>query len=160
MYSTHPPLPATLAQVLAHRHPGVVRRYCKEHHATPEEAGEVFREMLKWLYLCARSQTDHPGGFPCAIYPEVEKIDWMWHTFLLFTRDYADFCERNFGFFIHHTPGDEDDTPVDEDTYCALLEQQYTFVCDVLGVDTLTAWYDECRYAAQPPAEGRRGLKQ
>ena len=76
----------------------------------------------------------------------------MWHTFLLFTRDYADFCARYFGFFLHHAPADEDEdvAPVDDDTYRATLERQYAFVCDVLGPDTLTAWYDECRYA--PPA--------
>jgi hypothetical protein len=29
-------------------------------------------------------------------------IDEMWHTHILRTRDYADFCAANFGGFIHH----------------------------------------------------------
>jgi hypothetical protein len=37
----------SLARVLAYRHPEVVRRYCKEHHASPKEGQAIFREMLK-----------------------------------------------------------------------------------------------------------------
>jgi hypothetical protein len=28
----------------------------------------------------------------------------MWHTFLLFTKDYKNFCEDNLGMFINHEP--------------------------------------------------------
>ncbi|WP_413809807.1 glycine-rich domain-containing protein [Streptomyces sp. OE57] len=33
-------------------------------------------------------------------------IDIGWHTFILHTRDYADFCQRVAGHFIHHVPTD------------------------------------------------------
>ena len=142
---------ATLEDWLSYRHPGVIRRYCKEHHASTQEGEEVFREMLKWLYLCSRSLAGGPDGIPCAITPEIEKIDWMWHTFLLFTMDYADFCERYAGFFLHHFPTEgeeaEDGTALDEDEVRAELEQRYGFIYDVLGEETLTAWYDERRYS-------------
>jgi len=141
--------PAGLDEVLAYRNPGVVRRFLKEHDATPEEAAEIFREMLKWLYLCSRSTAEGPQGLVCVMYAEIEKIDWMWHTFLLFTQDYAEFCERYFGFFLHHVPAeDEEQTPVDEDAFRVELEQQYGLVHDVLGEETLTAWYEQRRYAA------------
>jgi hypothetical protein len=150
MFPTTTEQAVTIAEVLAYRHPGVVRRYCKDHHATPQEAEEVFREMLKWLYLCAQSAQD-PEGTGCAISPEIEKIDWMWHTFLLFTWDYATFCERYFGFFLHHVPNEDEDegsAATDDETTRAQLERQFGLVYDVLGEETLTAWYDECRYAA------------
>jgi hypothetical protein len=141
--------PVSLEEVLRYRHPGVVRRYVQDHQATPEEAAELFREMLKWLYLCARGTTGGPEGLILAVHPEIEKIDWMWHTFLLFTRDYAEFCDRHFGLFIHHVPDEgEEDEPADEDAVRAALERQYAFVYDVLGAETLTAWYGDCRYAA------------
>jgi hypothetical protein len=142
--------PIALADVLAYRNPGVVRRYCREHAATQQEAEEVFRETLKWLYLCYRSATDGPEGFACTMLPEIEKIDWMWHTFLLFTRDYAEFCERYFGMFLHHVPNEAEDAALpDDETLRATLQEQYAFVYDVLGEDTLTAWYDRCRYTVQ-----------
>ena len=73
----------SLADVLAYRHPGVIRRYAKEHDASPPEAEELFREMLKWLYLAYRSTTDAEGSAGCAMTAEIEKINHMWHTFLL-----------------------------------------------------------------------------
>jgi hypothetical protein len=140
--------PATLDDVLRYRHPGVVRRYRKEHGGSQLEADEVFRQTLKWLYLCHRALTAGPDGFACAISPELEKIDRMWHVFLLFTLDYADFCERHFGAFLHHVPDEaEEETPVEEEGLRERVARQFGLVYDVLGEATLTAWYDECRYA-------------
>ena len=83
--------------------------------------------------------------------PELAKIDAMWHTFILFTRDYADFCEHHFGVFLHHVPeveGDEGTEAAEDDAAIrARLEQQFALVYDVLGAETLQRWYDECRYA-------------
>jgi hypothetical protein len=138
--------PVSLDDVLAYHNKGVIRRYCKEHDATQQEAEEVFRETLKWLYLCHKAVA---GGFACAITPELEKVDWMWHTFLLFTLDYAEFCDRYFGTFIHHIPTeDEDEAEVEEETLRAQLTHQFDLVYEVLGEETLTAWYDDCLYAA------------
>ena len=33
-------------------------------------------------------------------------VDIGWHTFILYTREYAAFCEKVAGFFIHHAPSD------------------------------------------------------
>ena len=142
--------PACLDDVLAYRHPGVIRRYRQEHDATQQEAEEVFRETLKWLYLCDQAAAGGPDGFACTITPELEKVDWMWHTFLLFTRDYADFCHRYFGAFIHHVPSEDEDEVVveEEETLRSRLGRQFGLVYDVLGEETLTAWYDHCLYAA------------
>jgi hypothetical protein len=140
--------PASLDDVLAYRHPGVVRRYLKEHGGTQEEAEELFRETLKWLYLCDRAA----DGFDCAMTPELERVDWMWHIFILFTLDYAEFCHRHFGRFLHHVPEVEDEAggpalePAEEAR--GRLERQFSYVYDLLGEQTLRAWYDECRYAA------------
>jgi len=136
--------------VLAYRHPGVVRRYAKEQHASREEAEEVFQETLKWLYLCGCGLGD---GFACAMTPEIAKVDEMWHTFLMFTRDYAEFCERSFGFFLHHVPNDDED-PAPAGGAEEVREQlgrQFGLVYDVLGEDALKRWYEEERYAAATP---------
>ena len=34
--------------------------------------------------------------------PVFQVIDEVWHAHILCTRDYADFCARHFGRFIHH----------------------------------------------------------
>lgn len=33
-------------------------------------------------------------------------VDVAWHEFILFTREYANFCSKAFGRFIHHTPAE------------------------------------------------------
>jgi len=33
-------------------------------------------------------------------------IDEAWHAHILNTRNYKEFCMREFGYFVHHTPGD------------------------------------------------------
>ena len=32
------------------------------------------------------------------------EVDEVWHAFILFTREYAAFCQEAFGMFIHHVP--------------------------------------------------------
>jgi hypothetical protein len=31
-------------------------------------------------------------------------VDELWHQFILYTKAYADFCNKAFGHFMHHTP--------------------------------------------------------
>lgn len=33
-----------------------------------------------------------------------EKIDGLWHYFLLHTREYRDFCQQVYGSYLHHVP--------------------------------------------------------
>ncbi len=136
----------SLQKLLRFRHEGTIVRYCEEHGATRQEAEEVFVEMLKFLYLAYRAKADRRTDVAVAIFPEIEKIDWMWHTFLLFTWDYARFCQKWFGFYLHHFPTLDEKVParrVVEERITKLFE----FVYDVLGEETLLAWYDDCRYS-------------
>jgi hypothetical protein len=48
-------------------------------------------------YLATAATATQPIG-PSAL------VDIGWHTFLLHTRDYAQFCDRIAGRFIHHEP--------------------------------------------------------
>lgn len=33
-----------------------------------------------------------------------EEVDEVWHNFILFTKEYAKFCQECFGKFVHHAP--------------------------------------------------------
>lgn len=48
--------------------------------------------LLKWKY-----------GNSYELPPSVD-IDEVWHTHILHTKHYAEFCEKVFGTFLHHTP--------------------------------------------------------
>ena len=146
-----------LDAVLAYRHPGVVARYVREFGGDTNAAEELFIELMRWLYLCGRATEPGMPGARISMYPEILRIDDMWHVFILDTHDYADFCARYFGRFIHHDP-----TPVngllelDEDTVNAELEGFLSFLYDELGETTVRRWFAERRYAKDAgPSDSR-----
>ncbi|MER6829783.1 hypothetical protein ABT352_27640 [Streptosporangium sp. NPDC000563] len=70
-----------------------------DHPAHADRAEQIMEQALSFLTACGA----RPGArlAPSAI------VDIGWHTFLMYTREYAEFCQRIAGRFIHHTP----DTP-------------------------------------------------
>lgn len=79
----------------------VCKRYLLDHRGTMEEARRIERELKRFLVLRALNPSIHYGM--------TGKVDDMWHTFILFTRDYARFCKEIAGTFLHHDPGVEID---------------------------------------------------
>lgn len=71
----------------------------------------------------------------------------MWHTFILFTKPYADFCEKYFGHFIHHFPTTEIEREQRLENFDDFLnkdsQRMLSFVYDHLGEETLKTWFAE-----------------
>ncbi len=78
----------------------VTRRLATEEAISEAEAGTWVAEMLKFLSAAAHARH---GSLGFQLRPS-PKVDMAWHAFILHTRDYADFCERELGFFLHHKP--------------------------------------------------------
>ncbi|MEX0918752.1 MAG: hypothetical protein WDZ85_02175 [Candidatus Paceibacterota bacterium] len=97
---------ASLEDVLHYDNHGVVSRLSRNLCLPMEEAEELFRDTLTFLWL---TQQENESIAPPSI------IDEGWHSFILFTRDYAEFCQREFGVFIHHVPKTERDSVSDRD---------------------------------------------
>jgi hypothetical protein len=165
---SHVPRLAPLEQVLADRgewSDEIVHRFIEDfgHQAGPagisfSQAEEVFLETKRWLWFCAYRKTEFDQGrvafahLPLA--SEAMVIDLMWHTFLLFTKDYSDFCHRHFGFLIHHYPMSRAQKQAAADAQAqdpsgyraqrmAELRPVYEYIHDVLGRDVLVRWLDE-----------------
>lgn len=85
----------TLAVLAGYQHPELVERIRQKLALDAKEAEKLFADMKKYLYLCATSNEK---------LAPTPKIDAAWHEFLMFTRDYRDFCQKNLGAFVHHTP--------------------------------------------------------
>jgi hypothetical protein len=82
----------------------LTRRVMADHGMDQAAAERITDQALAFLLACARN----PGS-GLAPSPEVDK---GWHAFILHTADYAEFCQRVAGRFIHHLPtepGDQDD---------------------------------------------------
>lgn len=97
-----------LESVLAYRNDDVVHRFADDQGLSFEDANEIFTETKRWLWLCAKKGQEVKEGraefFAIPLFDEAYAIDLMWHTFILFTQDYFDFCETYFGGYIHHQP--------------------------------------------------------
>jgi hypothetical protein len=94
-----PDLPAHYADLIEEGlRERLVARIIKDHDLAEEEAREIVDATAGFLKLCA----DHPGQS----FAPSKAVDIGWHTFLLYTRGYAAFCERIAGHFIHHEPND------------------------------------------------------
>lgn len=74
----------------------VTRRHAKDSKLSAAVAQEHIVEVRRFLAVCAAA----PAGMPIGM---AGPVDDAWHTFLLFTRDYAAFCEA-MGGFVHHVP--------------------------------------------------------
>lgn len=73
----------------------VIEKFRKDHDYTHHSAEILFKELKKYLLICANENR---------AYPPSKSIDKIWHTFILFTLDYTKFCNSSFGRYIHHSP--------------------------------------------------------
>lgn len=84
-----------IEEVLEYQHPGVIRKLQEDEGMSKTEAEILFKDVLRFLILSAR------GGKK--LLPS-KRIDIAWHTFILFTEDYHNFCYKFFDRFLHHRP--------------------------------------------------------
>ncbi|KFU75701.1 hypothetical protein SAMN04489729_8459 [Amycolatopsis lurida] len=83
----------------------LVNRIAKENDLPHEFAARIMDQTLAFLRACGEDRR--------APLAPSEPVDIGWHTFLLYTREYASFCERAAGRFIHHVPNDDGEGPAD-----------------------------------------------
>lgn len=75
----------------------LVRRVMTDESADRDHAERVVDQSLAFLGACAVSTE--------RLVPSVQ-VDPGWHAFVLHTQDYAAFCDRLAGRFLHHEPTD------------------------------------------------------
>jgi hypothetical protein len=87
---------------MLYENPDLLHRYKEKLELSEEEAVILFDDTKRFLYLCGTN-----GG----VWSPPRKVDTGWHEFLMFTEDYANFCQQFFGRFIHHCPRRITDEP-------------------------------------------------
>lgn len=73
---------------------GLLTRFARDHGVSIDHASEVFEEAKRFLVL------GRLVGAQLAPSPEVDE---MWHSWILYTKDYHQFCDK-LGGYIHHKP--------------------------------------------------------
>jgi hypothetical protein len=91
--------PRRLAIINSYKfNPAIIDRL---HRRFPELSNEQIRQIIQglrdYLALCYLAKGD------MLIMPS-RIVDEAWHEFILFSREYSEFCPKVFGRFLHHNP--------------------------------------------------------
>ena len=78
----------------------LVKRVINDEEVQRPLAERIVNQALAFLLLCAREPDEKFSPSPL--------VDIGWHTFILYTKPYADFCDKVGTRFIHHAPSDAD----------------------------------------------------
>lgn len=138
-----------LKHLLNYKNNKIIARYHVDYPHATMPAEEAWQELMKFIWLCHKHKADKLSfpndetlDFYCVIHIEMADIDNMWHTFLLFTRDYHEFCHTHLnGVFFHHDPLPEQNTPASEELYSLELSRYLSYIHDHLGEETLLKWF-------------------
>jgi len=74
------------------------------------------------------------------------RIDEVWHQFVLFTRQYADFCTRHYGAYLPHNPSNAPESVKNngtESVKVATFDEFNAYYEQVFGEPLPDCWYDE-----------------
>lgn len=131
------PSRASDLDVLAYEAPFLVTKLVEDRIADDEdEAHLLFREVKRFLVL-VRSSDDVPWDMYS------RRVDEAWHQFLLFTREYIQFCMHCFGSYVQHRPGGAPSTASEgsagESSFSGFRARYEAF----FGERLPDVWYDE-----------------
>jgi len=87
--------------------PGIRARVRKRYpHLTDADLDRVMSGLATWFQL------SNAAGRKTVSMPS-QVVDAAWHEFILFTRNYREFCSKALGRFLHHTPAEAMRSPTE-----------------------------------------------
>ena len=88
----------------------------------------VFEALRDYFQLCYQAKK-RLVAMPSQV------VDDAWHEFILFTRQYQQFCQRGLGRFLHHTPAEAMRSPTDAQEG---IKRAWRLACRRDGIDPRT----------------------
>lgn len=116
------------AAIAQYENDPVVHRIAAELGVDITNARGVFEDTKRFLYL---------GKIAKKSIRPTKTIDEGWHAFVLHTKDYAAFCTRFLGGFIHHQP---DSSGISAEAKQASFDYTNQIATDIFGDDLGNAW--------------------
>lgn len=121
---------------------GPVKRKVARDHALPPAKLDEGIENLKRYYAVALLD-------PLNLHAVSKGVDPFWHSHILFTSEYHNFCSGIFGQFIHHEPLDPEDGP--KVAFVAKLYDYTLGVYSKMFKSVDSAWWPQSGKAAFEP---------
>lgn len=140
---------ADLPTLLSYQNLDVFERYAMDYPNNQLDPSEAFQELMRFFWLSMKHENekkhfpnDDNLSFICGIHSEMKEIDDMWHTFLLFTKEYASFCKNYLGRYFHHAPTtNAQKSALTENDFEVDFYRFLSFVFDHLGEKTVRKWF-------------------
>jgi len=135
---------------LQYEAPFVIEKLVKARIVETADEGEaLFTEVKRYLVL---GRTDETKIWQM----HSLRVDEAWHQFILFTKQYSDFCQRFFGRFLHHSPSNApkeiEEAATPPVASFAMFRDRYE---ELFGTPLPDLWYDE-----RSVTPGRRVLNE
>lgn len=138
----------TMEEILNYKNEPVVRRFQKDFPQKADRAQDIFEDLMRFFWGTkihhnekTRSPSDKDLDFFFIMDDDMREIDHMWHIFLLYTKDYQEFCQKYFGEFLHHQP---DLVPLFEQKgfeFEQNLERFLNYNLQLFGEEVLSRWF-------------------
>jgi len=164
--------PRPLAEALAYENEMVPAKFRQMYDVSRQDADEIFTETKRFLWLVARAYGVQTRP-PIFLHNPIAVIDEMWHTFILFTPEYHEYCETFLGCYVHHTPTTEAEITAwatlasrDPDAYRNMCDKRFremlAFISQELGPGTIDRWYSAFpqKYSLRFLDSRRKSLEQ
>jgi hypothetical protein len=107
---------SVLRKVNEYENPELVMRLQIKLSLDQKAAQLLFEDVKKFLAICALRK----GNFS-----PTKAIDKGWHEFLMYTRDYDDFCHGLLGVKIHHQPDSYYKKKKSDKIYPTIIAEQF-----------------------------------
>lgn len=137
-----------LSEIKKYKNQAVIDRFKVEYPNLRENAEEIFEDLMVFFWATKKHETEvkkwpknEALDFVFIMDQKMKDIDNMWHIFLLFTKDYQQFCSQYFNEFIHHVPGVAQTLPKEESYYEINLERFLSFNLDYLEEERIMRWF-------------------
>ncbi len=145
---------STLEDLKKYQNDAVVNRFLETWDLSFDEAQDIFEETKKWLWLKSYNKELKDKSITLIISQSMQLIDKMWQIFIVFSKDYHDFCDKYFGYYIHYSPKSKSyyEYLIKEPekhpksvikSNQKLLIAQYELIYQVLGEETFLKWYSD-----------------
>jgi hypothetical protein len=73
----------------------VIQYHSLKYSIPLEKINQLFKELIDFLNACSVSVTNKRP---------TREVDKLWHSFILHTEAYTQYCARYYGKYIHHRP--------------------------------------------------------
>ncbi len=145
----------SLEEVLSYQNDYIIQEFLRKHkdyNLTKEEAIVLFDDLKRYLWMTATVDVKRQEN-PNEILPDISIsesmiiIDEIWHEFILVTEHYTDFCNENFGRYIHHPPPlpkyeMNQKTLSEEECIEIFIGELLETTYDYLGDEVTMRWFD------------------